>query len=659
MILSAHKLGIRFAESDKSDENWLFRDLSFNLYPGDGLIICGPSGSGKTTLLTLLANQNNFQTSPALEGSINHCLEGSALVNLGMLFQENRLLPHLNIMENATLAADLAGYPGKESRIAASQYLDQLGMSHLKNRKPSSVSGGEGRRVALIRALVARAPIILADEPDSGLDQENGMAVWNLLCQARAMGSAIVAACHQKPAFIDCSADENFSWSIIRIGTRPDNDVFIPEASELAKNDDVFIHKNDTFIADNANGRGSIFNRLSTYLRLSLRHMRHRPLLFLVLCLCFCALLAVPISSMKISAVLSTQPLRRASAFPLLAGAPASPFQLVMSEIYRRGKVDRTLEYGDYLDLLKWWRKCGFQSQPQHQNQPQNQNQMQSPSFTGIIPLHCLHSTGKSIVAGTTLHYFDALGITLEKGDFFQILGDTVIGSTIAQQRKLAPGDTIVAGNPDPWDITGTPPVKLKITGVLAPTLTPDDNSLFVDLKTAWTIDGALHGHQKAVGRVTDPSMKMVTELADSDLSTFHLHGNMKSMPLSSMAIFPAGTTQEAIIAAQLSLRKEFQIIRPRKVASEALDVIFDVKGFFDLHGMALSGVMAVALLTILWLSFRFREAEASLLRDMGCSTAAIFTSMGSEILWALIAGFMAAMTLSDRAMLLLDRIFS
>jgi len=483
-LVKAEDLGFaHLPDSDSfSEPKWLFRGLSFSLCSGRGLIVSGPSGSGKTTLLSLAArNPALLPAAGRTEGTLSPS-SGQRPAETGLLFQENRLLDHLPVIENATLAADLAGVPHSSGNRAAREMLTALGLGSMLNRKPRQISGGEARRAALVRAVIGAmtspAPLLIADEPDSGLDAGSARLVWELLERLiREKDMALLASSH---GLMEAEQVENPQWEgDLRLKNLVPSEG-AADLSEVAPLKDLPFPEPRGFTS---------LRRLGVCLRLSLRHIVHRPLLFAVQCLCFCALLAIPATSLRFSSLLASEPIKRAAAFPLLVGAPGSPFQLVLADVYRRGSVDRTLNFRDFSKLSRKWKgRC--------------------------YPLHCLHRAGEFPVTGTTPSYFQALGETLESGQLFQILGQAVAGASLAREMRLSPGSTFLAGNPDPWDVSGTPPVKLRVTGILAPTGSVDDRTLFVDLNTAWAMDSAIHGHVEASGQVSDPSMRMMTDLS-------------------------------------------------------------------------------------------------------------------------------------------------
>jgi iron(III) transport system ATP-binding protein len=148
-------------------------DVSLTLKPGEIACLLGPSGCGKTTLLRIAAGIDRPDTGRLL-------FDGQEMAgpnrfvpperrNIGLMFQDFALFPHLSIIEN--VAFGLKNLPASEARTIARHALERVGLAHYAQSYPHHLSGGEQQRVALARALVPRPQVMLMDEPFSGLDQ--------------------------------------------------------------------------------------------------------------------------------------------------------------------------------------------------------------------------------------------------------------------------------------------------------------------------------------------------------------------------------------------------------------------------------------------------------------------------------------------------------
>ncbi|MCM2393367.1 ABC transporter ATP-binding protein [Streptomyces albipurpureus] len=197
-LLSAHELRKSFGPTPALD------GASFSIRPGEVVAIMGPSGSGKSTLLHCLAG-----IVPPDSGTITYSgrhltalsdAERSALRrnDFGFVFQFGQLVPELSCVENVALPLRLAGIKRKDAHRAAQKWLERLEVSDVGHKRPGEVSGGQGQRVAVARALVGSPRVVFADEPTGALDSYNGERVMQLLTDAaRESQAAVVLVTHE------------------------------------------------------------------------------------------------------------------------------------------------------------------------------------------------------------------------------------------------------------------------------------------------------------------------------------------------------------------------------------------------------------------------------------------------------------------------------
>ena len=148
--------------------------LAFGVAPGQVLAVLGPNGAGKTTLLRAIAGLEPLTTgSLRVDGqvwrddSLDLPPEERAA---GVVFQDYRLFPHLDVRDNLAFAARAAGASKAQARAGAEEWLSRLGLADLARRRPGGLSGGQAQRVALARALAAEPRVLLLDEPMAALD---------------------------------------------------------------------------------------------------------------------------------------------------------------------------------------------------------------------------------------------------------------------------------------------------------------------------------------------------------------------------------------------------------------------------------------------------------------------------------------------------------
>ncbi|WP_326767522.1 ABC transporter ATP-binding protein [Streptomyces sp. NBC_01591] len=177
---------------------------SFSIHPGEVVAVMGPSGSGKSTLLHCLAGivtpDRGTITYAGRELSAMSDAERSALrrTEFGFVFQFGQLVPELTCVENVALPIRLNGAKRKDAERTARHWLERLEVEDVGAKRPGEVSGGQGQRVAVARALAASPKVIFADEPTGALDSLNGERVMGLLTEAaRSANVAVVLVTHE------------------------------------------------------------------------------------------------------------------------------------------------------------------------------------------------------------------------------------------------------------------------------------------------------------------------------------------------------------------------------------------------------------------------------------------------------------------------------
>ncbi len=172
------------------------RDASCELLPGEMVAMTGPSGSGKSTLLHLMAGLDDPTTGEVTWPGIGS-REALRPGPLGMVFQGPSLLPPLSVLENVALTRQLAGTPTDRALAGARDALERLDIIELADKLPEELSGGQAQRVAVARVLASSPSLILADEPTSQLDHENGYRTIDALIEAaEATGAALLVSTH-------------------------------------------------------------------------------------------------------------------------------------------------------------------------------------------------------------------------------------------------------------------------------------------------------------------------------------------------------------------------------------------------------------------------------------------------------------------------------
>jgi len=180
--------------------------LNLTIKEGDSVSISGPSGSGKTTLLNILGlldtpdSGDIFFRGKSILVYDNDDAARYRNTNIGFVFQEHLLLPYLTVKENIFLPLIPAGITENERRERenyAAELMSKTGISDLWNKYPSTISGGEAQRVAVVRALINKPVMLLADEPTGSLDRINSENLAEILMKINVdYGTALIVATH-------------------------------------------------------------------------------------------------------------------------------------------------------------------------------------------------------------------------------------------------------------------------------------------------------------------------------------------------------------------------------------------------------------------------------------------------------------------------------
>ena len=185
----------------RKDGNPALNDVSFEIADGEFVFLVGQSGAGKSTILRLLIREESAQAGTVLIDDINIGMLPEKEVpklrrNIGMVFQDFRLLPEKTVAENVAFALQVLNKTPDEIKQTVPAVLDLVGLLDKANRRPEQLSGGEQQRVAIARALVNRPAILMADEPTGNLDPDTSVEIMRLLDQINKAGTTVIMATH-------------------------------------------------------------------------------------------------------------------------------------------------------------------------------------------------------------------------------------------------------------------------------------------------------------------------------------------------------------------------------------------------------------------------------------------------------------------------------
>jgi len=317
------------------------------------------------------------------------------------------------------------------------------------------------------------------------------------------------------------------------------------------------------------------------------------------------------------------QLMSRAVSTPLVVGAKGSALDLVMNTLYFDDEVPEliTLEASE---------------------------QVMDTYLALPIPVYVrFHTRGHPIV-GTTLDYFDFRGLKVAEGRSLAVLGDCVVGAVVAEKLDLKPGSNIVSSPENLFDLAGVYPLKMEVVGVFEKSHTSDDLAVFVDMKTAWVIQGLGHGHED-VTILTDPTLVLkrtesnvaataklyhFTEITEKNIDTFHFHGKLTSYPVTAVVAVPYDTKSGTILRGRyLASEERHQIVKPEEVIDGLLQNVFRIKTMLDgvISVVALATMLAIIL--VFALSLRLRQGEIQTIFKLGCRRMTIVRLLSAEII--------------------------
>ncbi len=165
--------------------------------------VVGPSGAGKSTFMKLIyreevPSKGQISVNGFNIGKLKHRKIPYVRRNIGVIFQDYRLLPKLTAYENIAFAMEVIEAPRRSIKRRTMEVLDLVGLKHKANSLPAQLSGGEQQRIAIARAIVNNPAVIVADEPTGNLDPETSWEIMKLLEEINFRGTTIVMATHNK-----------------------------------------------------------------------------------------------------------------------------------------------------------------------------------------------------------------------------------------------------------------------------------------------------------------------------------------------------------------------------------------------------------------------------------------------------------------------------
>jgi putative ABC transport system permease protein len=311
----------------------------------------------------------------------------------------------------------------------------------------------------------------------------------------------------------------------------------------------------------------------------------------------------------------------RADQTPLILGARGSELELVLNALYFHAESPVEIDNRVIAEA-------------------------QSSELASFIPIHSRFYAQGAPIVGTSLDYFQFRGLTIAEGRQMGMLGECIIGANFAARLGLGPGDSIVSSPETVFDIAGVYPLKMTIAGVLAPSGTADDDALFVDVRTAWIIQGLGHGHSDLADStagaavlsrgeeviVANASLRQYAEITPENVAAFHFHGSNEKFPLTSVIVDPPDQKNATLLRGRYQDDELLQLVVPGSVLDDLLETVFVVQNYVIL-GLAILSFSTIAVIALVFLlSQQLRKGEFHTLLRIGASRGYIAILITSEI---------------------------
>ncbi|MFJ1257790.1 amino acid ABC transporter ATP-binding protein [Cupriavidus sp. CuC1] len=184
------------------DRFHVLKDINLSVAEGERIVICGPSGSGKSTMIRCINRLEEHQRGRIIVGGVELTSDVKNIEkvrsDVGMVFQQFNLFPHLTVLENCVLAPMwVRKTPRKAAEQAAMEYLERVRIPEQAKKYPGQLSGGQQQRVAIARSLCMRPKVMLFDEPTSALDPEMIKEVLDVMVGLAKSGMTMLCVTHE------------------------------------------------------------------------------------------------------------------------------------------------------------------------------------------------------------------------------------------------------------------------------------------------------------------------------------------------------------------------------------------------------------------------------------------------------------------------------
>ncbi len=311
----------------------------------------------------------------------------------------------------------------------------------------------------------------------------------------------------------------------------------------------------------------------------------------------------------------------RAETNALVLGSTGSALELVLNSLYFNKEMPATIPMQAVTDINK-------------------------SKLAYAIPLNTFYHAGEFTIVGTSLDYFAFRKLKINQGRQIGIIGETVIGANVAAKTGLSLGDKLISSPDNVFDISGSYPLQLEITGILEKTGSADDDVVFVDVRSTWIMAGLGHGHED-IASLNDPSIiqenqagnlvananvKTYTVITKENLASFHFHGDESQFSLSSALVIPKNDRNATLLLGRYLGDSALQLLEPAGIVQNLLSTLFRIKRVLEAVVWIVIFSTVLTMILVFVLSLRLRSKELNLLFQLGSSRNAIAGFVFSEM---------------------------
>jgi len=312
----------------------------------------------------------------------------------------------------------------------------------------------------------------------------------------------------------------------------------------------------------------------------------------------------------------------RARTTPLIFGAPGSALELAMNTLYFDDERPASIPARAIDEVV-------------------------ATGFARVIPVYARFAARGFPVVGTEIDYFEFRGLRIGNGRQMALIGECVLGAEVAEALGVGPGDHLVTAPEAVFDLAGVYPLKMTVAGVLEPARSADDRAVFVDIKTAWIIEGLTHGHadlasiddasvvlSREKGLVTaNAKLMQYREITEANIDSFHVHGDDGHFPLSALIAIPRDEKSGALLRGRyLDGDATLKVIEPASVIDGLLDTVFRIKQMLDAVIVVIASATLLAVFLVFALSLRLRSKEMETNAMLGCNRSTTVRLLAAEV---------------------------